>query len=243
MVMCLAIGLSFLLVMSCSEERLFAFGADEVLHVPLLPQCVDDPFLNWTPTRAADGDTHLIMASEAVELIMFLPGIGREFRFAVVAVEVVRMVGIAAEFQYRFVNHHIALLTQISSNSGFSFFVVTFSAKSAPSIPNKTFIGKRTSTRFTSEAVWMPGDIHSFDDSADDESLAFGTARGKENVEVRLAVFPTFELVENSIFERLKALCADKTHSMPSFFAAIHYFLILMETFATLRTDIVFVFA
>ena len=49
----------------------------------------------------------------------------------------------------------------------------------------------------------MPGDIHSFDDSADDESLAFGTARGKENVEVRLAVFPTFELVENSIFERL----------------------------------------
>ena len=61
-----------------------------------------------------------------------------------------------------------------------------------------------TSTRFTSEAIWVPGDVHGFDDSTNDEGLALGAARSKQHVEVRFAVLSTFKLVENTIFERLR---------------------------------------
>jgi len=115
-----------------------------MLHVPLFAQRIYYALLDRSTTCTADGDTHLVVAAETIEFVVFLSGVCREFHFAGVAVEVVRMVGIAAVFQHRLVDHHVAFLAEISSNAGFSFFVVALATKGATSIPDKAFISKRT---------------------------------------------------------------------------------------------------
>ena len=45
------------------------------LHMPLLAQCVDHPALNGPAAGPADGDPHLVMAGQAVELALQLPGL------------------------------------------------------------------------------------------------------------------------------------------------------------------------
>ena len=53
------------------------------------------------------------------------------------------------------------------------------------------------------ETIWMPGVVHGLDDPPDDEGLAFATARGKQNIEIVLAILALLKLKENTIFERL----------------------------------------
>lgn len=44
--------------------------------MPLLAQCVDHPALNWPAAGPTDGDTHLVMARQAEEFPLQLPGLG-----------------------------------------------------------------------------------------------------------------------------------------------------------------------
>lgn len=48
------------------------------LHVPLFAQCVDHAALNGPATGPTDGDTHFVMAWQAVELPLQLTGLGSQ---------------------------------------------------------------------------------------------------------------------------------------------------------------------
>lgn len=70
MVVQLAVGLSFLLVVPVAEERFLTLHTHEVLHVPVLPQRSHDTLLDGPATRPADGDAHLVVATEAVQFVL-----------------------------------------------------------------------------------------------------------------------------------------------------------------------------
>ena len=52
--------------MSGAQEGLFAFGADEMLHVPLFAEGVDHPILDRTTTCPANRNAHLIQEKARV---------------------------------------------------------------------------------------------------------------------------------------------------------------------------------
>jgi len=62
-VVCLAISQSFPLVVAISQERLLAFGADEVFHAPMLAQGGHNSALDRSPARTANRNAHTVMAS------------------------------------------------------------------------------------------------------------------------------------------------------------------------------------
>ena len=66
----LAVGEPLALVVLVAEERLLALGAHEVLHVPVLPEGGHHALLDRTAARAANGDAHLVVAAEAVQLVL-----------------------------------------------------------------------------------------------------------------------------------------------------------------------------
>lgn len=49
------------------------------LHMPLLAHGIDHTALDGSPTGTADGDTHLVVAGQTVELPLQLPGISSQF--------------------------------------------------------------------------------------------------------------------------------------------------------------------
>ena len=52
--------------MSGAQEGLFAFGADEMFHVPLFAEGVDHPILDRTTTCATNRNAHLIQEKARV---------------------------------------------------------------------------------------------------------------------------------------------------------------------------------
>ena len=62
-VVCLAISQPFPLVVAISQERLLAFGADEVFHAPVLAQGGHNSALDRSPARTANRNAHTVMAS------------------------------------------------------------------------------------------------------------------------------------------------------------------------------------
>lgn len=116
---------------------------------------------------------------------------------------------------------------------------MAFAAEGAAGVPDEASVGQHAFARGASKAIRMPGVVHSLDDSPNDERLAFATTGGKQDVKVVLAILALLELEENPVFERLKALCADKASSVPGFLAAIDDLLIIAESFAALRTTLI----
>ena len=60
------------LVVLGAQERFLTFGADKVLHAVEFPQSRDDPVLYWSPAGPTDGDVHLVVTAETVELVHLL---------------------------------------------------------------------------------------------------------------------------------------------------------------------------
>ena len=81
--------------MLVSKEWLLALGAHKVLHVPLLAQSSDHPFLDWSAAGATDGNAHLVVASQAVQLALDFARTRSQLDAARLAVEVVRVIGLA----------------------------------------------------------------------------------------------------------------------------------------------------
>ena len=67
MVVCLAVRQSFPLVVAVSQERLLAFGADEVFHAPVFAQGGHNSALDRSPARTANRNAHTVMASTGNE--------------------------------------------------------------------------------------------------------------------------------------------------------------------------------
>ena len=95
------------LIVPGTQERFLTLGADKVLHTPVLPQGGDDPALYGSPAGATDGDAHLVVTPQAVQLVELLgrvarpgphlPGGAGQLDAAALAVEVVRTVVLPAE--------------------------------------------------------------------------------------------------------------------------------------------------
>ena len=108
-VVSLAVGQTFPLVVPVTQERLLALGADKVLDTPVLAQSGDDPALYGSPAGPTDGDSHLVMAPQAVQLVQLLGGVARpgphlpggagQLHAAALAVEVVGAVVLPPEPQ------------------------------------------------------------------------------------------------------------------------------------------------
>lgn len=107
MIMGFAVGEALLLVMTMTEEWLFAFGAHEVLYVPVFPQCRYDSFFDRPTTSAADRDAHFVVAPQAVQFVQFVGCVSRSRAYfarvriqlytAGSAIEMIRMVHFSAE--------------------------------------------------------------------------------------------------------------------------------------------------
>lgn len=71
-IMSLAVSEALLLVMTMTQERLLAFGAYEMLHVPMLAECCYHALFDGTSTSTANRDSHFIVASQAVQFILYV---------------------------------------------------------------------------------------------------------------------------------------------------------------------------
>ena len=70
MVVGLAVSETLALVVAVPHERLLTLSTHEMLHMPMLPKGGDNSFFDGTPTCTTDRDPHLVMAPEAVYLIL-----------------------------------------------------------------------------------------------------------------------------------------------------------------------------
>ena len=72
----LTVRQSLLLVVPRAEERLLTLCAHKVLDVPGLAERVHDAFpVDRPATSTTDRDPHLVMAAQAVQLLVQLPGV------------------------------------------------------------------------------------------------------------------------------------------------------------------------
>lgn len=118
MVMNLAVSQSFLLVVTRSQERLLTLGTDKMLYMPSLAQSMNDPLFDGSPTRPADGDAHLVMATQAVNLLVLLSRLRVQLHTAGMAIEVVGMVGLSSKLDVAiYFNQVMALVADIFPSS------------------------------------------------------------------------------------------------------------------------------
>jgi len=160
------------------------------------------------------------MAPETVEFVQFVGCVswpGPDFscrrcqlRCTPRAVEVIGVVNLASETKWVTVDHGMALLTHISSGSFCLDLCIALPAESPSLIFYEAKISQLFVTHFTSEALWMPSRVHGLDHSSHDKLAAFSATWGKQDMEVMLAVFPTLELIEDTIRKGPEALCADE---------------------------------
>ena len=66
MVVGLTVCQTLAFVVAVPHKRLLTLGTHKVLHVPMFPKSSDNSLFNGTPTRTADRDAHLVVASQAV---------------------------------------------------------------------------------------------------------------------------------------------------------------------------------
>ncbi|KAK2185465.1 hypothetical protein NP493_233g03016 [Ridgeia piscesae] len=88
----LAVSESSLLVVATSQKWLLTLGAHEMLKVPGLAQSVDHTVFHRAPACPTDGNAHLVMASQTVELSCLFPCLHGQLHPAAGAVEVVGVV-------------------------------------------------------------------------------------------------------------------------------------------------------
>jgi len=246
MIVSLTVGQTFPLIMPVAKEGFLALGADKVFHTPVFAQSRDHSVLDGPPAGSADGDPHLVMAAETVELVEFLgsvprpgphlPGRAGQLDAASGAVEVVGMVDLATESQRLLVNGRMALLTHVLPHASSFHLGIAFMTESSALILDEAKICQFLVTHLTTETLGVPSCSHRLDDPSDDELPALGAAGSEEDMEVMLAIFPSIKLVEHSIWEGSEALGTDKAVRMEQFSIAVHYFCFGFEAIFTAST-------
>jgi hypothetical protein len=82
--------------------------------------------------------------------------------------------------------------------------------QSAIVVANEARIRQFNMTKLTAEALRMPACIHCLNDTPNDNVTALVAVRRKKDTKIFLAIFSSFELVENSILKGSEALSATK---------------------------------
>jgi len=179
----LAVRQAFPLVVSVTQERFLALGADKVLDTPVLAQGGHHPALYGSPAGSTDGDSHLVVTAEAVELVELLggvawpgpdlPGGAGELAAAALAVEVVGTVVLAPEPQRLALYREFTYLTHVLPSSGGFHLSVTLVAQSSALVLHEAQVCQLLVTHLATETLRVPGRSHGLDDSSDDELAAF----------------------------------------------------------------------
>jgi len=246
MIVSLAVCQTFSLIMTIAEERFLTLGADKVFHAPVFPQGRDHPVLDGPPAGSTDGDPHLVVAAETVELVEFLggvawpgphlPGCAGQLNATPSAVEVVWAIILSSEPQRLPINGRVALLTHVLPLTSRFYLGITFMTESSALILDEAKICQFLMTHLTTETLRVPSRSHRLDDPSDDELPALGAAGSVEDVEAMFAIFPVLKLVEHSIWELSEALGTDKAARAVQLPIAVHYFGFWFESIFTAST-------
>jgi len=217
-VVSLAVGEALPLVVAVAQEGFLALGTDEVLDAPVLAQRGDHSALDGPPAGSADGDAHLVVAPETVELVELLGGVARpgphlpsgagQLDAAALAVEVIGTVVLAPEPQRLPFYGKFTYLAHVLPHTRGFHLGVTLVTESPALVLDEPEVGELLVAHLAGEALRVPGRPHRLDDSSDDELPTFGAAGSEEDVEAVFTIFPVLKVVENSVREPSEALSA-----------------------------------
>ena len=111
----LAISHTVLLIMPVSIKRLLTFGTAKMIHMPLLSKSISDSFIfNRLLACSANRDTNLVMASQAVQLIVSFAAIFVKLLSTFVAIVMPGMHRVPhIHDMFPFINIGVALVTHV----------------------------------------------------------------------------------------------------------------------------------
>lgn len=213
----LTVSEPLLLVVPMPKEGLFTLGTHEVLHVPILAKCSDYTLLNGPSASTTNGDAHLVMTAEAVQIPFDFTCLCGQLHTASGAVEVVRMVGLTAELQRHVVNDAVALVADVFATGCSLFLGIALMTEGSSSILDETLVSQWDCANLALETLGVPVVVHGFDNSTNDELATLATAGGEKDVEVMLAVLAALKLIEDTFGKWPEALATYKASLVPDF--------------------------
>lgn len=211
-----------------------------MLDVPVLAKSSNHSLLNWPSASAADGDAHLVVAAEAVQVAFDLACLSGQLHTTSSAIEMVRVIRLTAELEWHVINDAVALVADVFATCCSLLLCIALMAQSPPSILDEALVGKWDSADLATETLWVPVVVHGLDDTANDEFTTLSTAGCEENMEVMLTVLAPLKLIKDAFGKWPEALATDKASLVPDFAVGVHDLLVGLEPVPTTGTSHIF---
>ena len=146
----------------------------------MLAECCHYTLFNRTSTSAADGNTHLVVAAQTVQLAFDFACVAVELLATLFAVVMIRMIGFATPFDVTLVDDRVAFVTHVLAQSGRLLLRVALAAERSErviylrnalntidlptSVAQKSNVAQLHIAHLATEALAMPTVVHGADD-------------------------------------------------------------------------------